>query len=182
MQADDDGFFHYNQSYMPLGVKPPACQEQDFHDAMNHAVLHYLQDSYRNGKKDARAILPCDMSVGEAAVCFFRNNTSKRKSIPNPMDTSALFRLLQHSFQQHMAIDVTAHEVAFRDLLASTSASRRGSGPISAETLIPLIKTFLQRINMKCKGYTHKLKFIHKDIRTYMSEEHAAGSTSPPSS
>lgn len=161
MNQNDDGYFHYNDEYPPLCIRPPTHQQPDFDSAMNRAIIDYLQDSYKNGLKDADTILDSGLSAGEAAVLYFRLVNNKRKPRHQlKFDIEEVIKKTMQSIETHMGFDVHAYIPEFEkhinpSLFQSKQYKRK---------FLPAIKAFLDDTNMKTKGYTHRLKKVMQDM------------------
>jgi hypothetical protein len=161
MNSNDDGFFHYNDTFPPLCIRPPLHQEKDYTLAMEGVIVSYLQESYKDGLKHSDNILPSGLSAGEAAVIYFRNSNLKKKPpVSESCDIENVIEQIISNIYTFMDIDVWQHKEVFNrhineDLFRSKIYKRK---------IIPALKAYLKEIDMKSRGYTHKLKNILQNI------------------
>jgi hypothetical protein len=162
MNKQDDGFFHYNDNFPPLCIKPPKHQEIEFNDCMeNGVIITYLQESYKDGIKDPNNILPSGLSAGEAAVLYFRDiNDKRKKSLYTSVDVQNVINQIIENMNIHMGIDVKDTRYIFdkyinQNIFHSKQYKKR---------VLPALKAYLKDVNMKSKGYTHKLKNVLNDV------------------
>jgi hypothetical protein len=170
MNIVDDGFFHYDMKYPPLFIRPPFHQQDQYKASMEGAIVSFLQESYRNGIKDPNNILPSGLSAGEAAVHFVRDLNDKRKKTSETfVEINTIIEETLQSVQINMDINIAGKtKILFYryinpDLFKSKQYKRK---------FLPALKSFLEEMNLKFKGYTHKLRQVMIDVNEIMEREY----------
>ena len=170
MNANDDGFFHYNAEFPPLNVEPPMWQRETFKDCMQQGViLAYLQESYKFGLKDCNTVLPCGLTAGEAAVLYFRTSNKKPNSRLTPSNLKPVktadneyVQRTATGLREHMGIDVSKEPL--QTLFACHFNAQLFDSRQWKKNFQTTLKTFLGAANLRIKGYTSKLKIVVEDV------------------
>lgn len=170
MNEDDDGLFRYDDTFVPLCVKPDDHQLPEYKQSMNGAVTTYLQESYKDGMKPENFILENGLSVGEAGVCYFRDlNCKRRKGEKVIVNAPELIRVLKESLEKNLGVNLsdTKYLIVFEKhvnvkLFQTKQYEKR---------ILPAIKSFLAEVNLKTKGYSKKLKTIMENIKVLCANE-----------
>jgi hypothetical protein len=164
MDVHDDGFFHYNNNYPPLFFKPPPHQINQFSQAMVGCLNNYLKDSYKNGIKHHNTILNGGITVGEAAVLYFREQNDKRNMHKQTIDPRIEDMIIEirELLNKKFGIDLKNFQIEekFNEHVKIEKIQIRNFG----KKILPELKKFLNEINFKCKGYTQILKQIVQDV------------------
>jgi hypothetical protein len=159
MDPTDDGYFQYDQNFPPLCVRPPhTLSVHDFGTLVRQDIDAYINESCMHGIKDSGAVLPCGLTVGEAALIRLRSVSCCAKENPA---ANTLATQIEHGLRSHMDIDVERWRTTFNKYISMISDSRRPNTDLHMrQFLTTLLKAFLQEINMKTRGYTRSLRMV----------------------
>jgi hypothetical protein len=184
MDQSDDGYFHYDDRFPPFCLRPmpkssakqrPRASDEEMsppaskrakrsgaNQAVNTAIVTYLQESYKDGLKDPHNILPCGLSAAEAAVLYFRDiNDRRKKIVPAPsIPVETMLARVKEALLVHMNIEVNDDEDTFQHFVNSELFA----GARYKQKLFPALKSYLAQSQKKSKGYTQRLKSVVRDV------------------
>ena len=160
MDTDDDGYFHYNDKYPPICIRPPYPIHQ-IEGQMVGVITEYLQESYKHGLKHPDTLLPSGLSAGEAAVIYFRTASECKKSVVyNQMEITEIIRSIQEAILKYLDVDTGICKEKFTKYInASIFYCKQYK-----KRLLPALKAYFTEMGLRKKGYTYKLKQIMSDI------------------
>lgn len=172
MDEEDDGFFHYDDRFPPMCIRPPEHQLPEYKESMEGALTQYLQESYKDGPKHEDSVLPNGLTAGEAGVLYFRElNQKRRRTDRPPVDAHELVDCVARALHKHMGINLQnprCQEIFTRHIDASLFQTKQFQ-----RRLTPAIKSFLTEIRMKTKGYTAKLKHVILEVNALVAQSAA---------
>ena len=165
MDSRDNGYFVYNDKYPPLCIQ---TQTQLDAESVNQSVLHFLQESYKDGLKDPCAILPSGLSAGEAAVFYIRGMNDRRlrpdDEEKDPLNYEGVIDFIRQCLSKSLQVEVSEHQSIFDKFINPAFFQQKNF----KKNLMSAIKGFLGEIGKKSKGYTSEVKHLVRQIIEYI--------------
>lgn len=160
MDNEDDGYFHYNDKFPPICIRPPYPKNQP-EDQMTGVITEYLKESYKYGLKDPNALLPSGLAAGEAAIIYFRTASECKKStFYNQMEITKIIQSIQEAILKYLDVDIHVCTEKFTKYINGSIFYCKQY----KKRLLSALKAYLTEMGLKSKGYTYKLKQIMSEV------------------
>jgi len=154
----DSNHFEYDDNYPPLCIKESKTAQQP--ELTQKTVMNYLHESYKDGIKHENVILSNGLSVGEAAVFYFREVNHKRQKCLTDDNPHELRSKLESSINYHFNVKLKENQ-RWHTLFQQTFTMKTLR---NKKRILPALKSFLTQINLKSKGYTAKVREIIQEL------------------
>lgn len=165
MDEEDDGKFYYHLSSAPLCIHDT---KHGYTPPVRYDLNPYFQFSSRITTHED-ALLDSGMTMGEAAVIFFRTDLHKVRKDPSQNHDQPILDIIAIALLENMQVDVYGNAeycAQFHKHLHDFHINHNLS--LCMHTLTTQLKFFLGAINRKSKGYTTQLRSVIDQVQSYV--------------
>jgi hypothetical protein len=168
MDEKDDGRFHYDLQQVPLCV---CAAVNEPHSSIKPYLLQYFHfNSKIAAPSHENALLDSGLTMGEAAVLYFRYDACKKR---RQLDTSAGSEPYHHvialALNEFMGIDVYSSPTTLQTFQKAMGAFWfTNQLSQSMKHLTTILKGLLQDLQLKSKGYTTQLRRVVEQVERYI--------------